>query len=314
MNFILATDDNFVQHCCVTMTSILRNNNDVHFFIFTEELSPQNAELLCNHTKSFGGTIEICKVDSNIVSRFPMPANADAHISVATYYRLFAALILPESIDKAIYMDCDMVVRKSFKELWDEPIEGYAVGAVFQSKGESQTNDKKRLHIPEQFGYFNAGLLLINLKYWREHSVTDRLMDYIRDYYATIHQHDQDVLNAVLYSEVKPISYTWNFLPLFFDVEKREFVEYVDYSCKITSPANIHFVSAPKPWDYGCSNPFKDEYYKYLDMTPFKGSKPKFVLSKFYRDVLYHKLVALIATLDIFNIRKRLNLRRIIKK
>lgn len=123
MNIILATDDNFVQHCCVAMTSVLLNDTDVQFYIFTEGLTQYNVELLTNQVVSYGGKIHICIVDSKIVSKFPMPTYADAHISIATYYRLFAAEILPQDIDKVIYMDCDMVARKSFAELWNTDIE-----------------------------------------------------------------------------------------------------------------------------------------------------------------------------------------------
>lgn len=303
MNIVLATDDNFVQHCCVTITSLLVNNKDVCIYLFTEGLSAENEMLLSDQTEKLGGELRVCKIDSSIVKRFPMPPNGGEHISIATYYRLFVAEILPPDIDKVIYMDCDMVVRKSFNPLWKTDLSNYAIGAVFQSMGNSQTRDKIRLMMPAKYGYFNAGLLLINLKYWRDNDVTNTLLSFIRDHYDVIKQHDQDVLNACLYDKVRPISYTWNFLPMFFQ-EGLQFQDYINYHDKIKDPANIHFVSVPKPWDFGCSNLYKDEYYKYLSMTPFKEFKPTFVWGKYWKSVVKVKLVYLIGKVDIFRIRK----------
>lgn len=150
MNIVLATDDNFVQHCSVTMLSILKHNSDVVFYILTEGLSESNVSMLNNIVAENGGDIYICNVDKEVVKRFPMPADADAHISVATYYRLLTEFILPQSVDKYIYMDCDMVVRGNMLELWNENVENYAIGAVFQSVSLAQEQDKNRLGIPEK--------------------------------------------------------------------------------------------------------------------------------------------------------------------
>lgn len=306
MNIVLATDDNFVQHCSVTMLSILKHNSDVVFYILTEGLSENNVSMLNNIVAENGGDIYICNVDKEIVKRFPMPADADAHISVATYYRLLTEFILPQSVDKYIYMDCDMVVRGNMLELWNENVEDYAIGAVFQSVSLAQEQDKNRLGIPEKNGYFNAGLLLVNLKYWRENNISKRLLDFVENSYSRIKQHDQDVLNAVLYNEVKPISYTWNYLPQFFNKTQLRFKSYVNYSMEVENPIIIHFVSAPKPWDYGCTHPYKQEYYKYLQMTPFANYRPRFIWRKYYDNILRHKIYHYIILLDVFNLRKKI--------
>lgn len=303
MNIVLATDDNFVQHCCVAMTSVLLHTKNVHFYIFTEGISSNNEELLKNHVRSLGGIIDFCIVDSRIVSQFPMPSNADAHISIATYYRLFSAEILPKEVEKIIYMDCDMVAMKDFVDLWNINIDGYAIGAVYQPLTDSQAKDKQRLLMDENAGYFNAGMLLVNLNYWRVNAVTERLLGFIKTNYSRIKQHDQDVLNAVLNKEVIPLDYTWNFTLPFFCIASLKFPTSIDYSEQITEPANIHYVSAPKPWEYGCEHPLRKEYYRVLDKTPFKGEKPKFIFRKYYNNVIRIKFLKLICTIDKFGIR-----------
>lgn len=304
MNIVLATDDNFVQHCCVAITSILKHNRNVILYIFTEGLTETNENLIREHVESLSGKITFCIIDKSITKRFPMPPEGGLHISIATYYRLFSASVLPGNIEKVIYMDCDMIVRGSLEELWNLNIDNKALGAVYQQISVSQGKDKKRLGIEQEYGYFNAGLLLLNLKYWRENNVTDRLFSFIQNSYSSIRQHDQDVLNAVLYKEAMPISYTWNYLSIFYKFKNLEFPQYVGYSAKINNPTVVHFVSVPKPWDYGCDNPYRKEYYEYLDMTPFKGWTPKFNWTRYYNYVIKPYLIKIIHNIDILNIRR----------
>lgn len=304
MTIVLATDDNFVQHCCVAIASVLQHNRNVLFYIFTEGLSRGNELILKDLAIGLGGRLEIILVDSEIVRKFPMPANADAHISIATYYRLFTALLLPNNVEKAIYMDCDMVVRRSMDDLWNTDLSSSALGAVYQPIGKSQEADLERLSIPKNYGYFNAGLLLLNLNYWRECAVTDRLFAFIKNRFGAIKQHDQDVLNAVLYSEAVPLNYTWNFLPPFIKAPQLSFPDRVDYSKQETDPAVVHFVSAPKPWEYGCRHPYRNEYYKYLSFTPFQGFRPSFNWRRYYKNSLRIWLLNIICKIDVFNIRK----------
>ena len=89
MNIVLATDDNFVQHCGTAIKSISFNNPDVNFFLLTEGLKPENVQLLREVASGHNCSLEICIVPSEIVKYFPMSRLASSHISIATYYRLF---------------------------------------------------------------------------------------------------------------------------------------------------------------------------------------------------------------------------------
>lgn len=298
MNIVIATDNNFVQHCCVTMTSVLMHNENVVFYLFTEGLTDFNSKLLTDHVIGLGGVLHICKVDSDIVSRFPMPSFMSSHISIATYYRLFSAEILPPSIDKVIYLDCDIVVEGSLLPLWNMDIEKYALAAVFQSH-QHNMESYKRLNISPEVGYFNAGVLLINVLYWRQNGVTQRFMDYVRYNFKLIHAHDQDVLNATLCKETLVIDYIWNYRECFFDGKKYDYPQRVRYNMCNKKPVIIHFVSKPKPWDYACMHPYRKLYYKYLNGTPFRNYKPRFSLNAIYNYIIKPFIVKI----DLFNLR-----------
>lgn len=309
MNIVCATDNNFVQHCGVMLLSILKNNSNVSVFLLTEGLSKDNTNKLTDLVTKNGGSIFIRIVPSDIVKYFPMSKMASSHISIATYYRLFVTSLLPEYIEKAIYLDCDMVILGSLKGLWETDIKNYALGAVYQSlEWSDHEKSWERLEIPRDYGYFNAGCLLLNIKYLREDGFQERACHFINDNFDKIISHDQDVLNAMYYNKTKALSSKWNFMPVFWskNLNKLQFPLCYDYQnemkTKSFEPIIIHFVSNPKPWQYGCHNRFASEYYKYLTMTEWKDFKPSFELSKYFKDAIVKPIKKWIKTFDRYNI------------
>lgn len=295
MNIVCATDDNFVQHCCVMLTSVLLNNKNVNVFILTEGLSELNYSILKDEVESKKGVFNCIIVDSTVISKFPMPISKDLlHISQATYYRLLMSDILPIGVEKAIYLDCDIIVRKSLIELWECDITNYAIGAIHQITREIE--DATRLNYPIEYGYFNAGVLLINIAYWRKNNIPTKLFDYIGENYNKIKYHDQDVLNAVLYNQSFSLEYKWNMLGFLFENEALKLMPESknDLIKELKDPTLIHFTSSPKPWDKVCLHPYRNEYFKYMLFTlHYKGNpKPNLYLNSFY--YLYTKIIKVI--------------------
>lgn len=321
MNIVLATDDKFVQHCTVAMLSILSHNSNVHFFILTEGLNEENKTYMSKIVSENNGEIEFCFVPSNIVKYFPMSSLASNHISVATYYRLFITSLLPESIDKVIYLDCDMVIRSSLEDLWNTNINEYALGAVYQDLGWSDHNDCwERLGIPRNQGYFNAGCLLMNLKYLRTYNFQEKAVKYIKNNIKRIISHDQDVLNALFYNQTKMLDCKWNYLSLFLSLSISE-LEFPD-GCKYAEekcqdgfePVIVHFVSKPKPWHFGCKNPYAVEYYQYLQQTKWKSFKPKFDFKQYLSFIVIPFLKRAGKKIDIFNLTERRHMKKVRKQ
>lgn len=278
MNIVCATDDNFVQHCSIMLTSLLVNNSDVQIYVLTEGLKPENEKIIREEVEDKGGKVDFCIVDSSIVEKFPMPEGAGLqHISRATYYRLLISDLLPKSVEKVIYMDCDIIVNKSIQELWDTDLSGYALAACKQI---GFGYEAERLGYPIEYGYFNAGVNMINLSYFREHNVSGQLIKYIADNYSKIKYHDQDTLNAVLYDKTLHIMPQWNMTSIIYAYQLQKRGDNVagvvlnDYKAEKESafknmkdPYVVHYVSRPKPWQVNCVHPLYHLYYDYAKRT-----------------------------------------------
>lgn len=278
MNIVCATDDNFVQHCSIMLTSLLVNNSDVQIYVLTEGLKPENEKIIREEVEDKGGKVHFCIVDSSIVEKFPMPEGAGLqHISRATYYRLLISDLLPETVEKVIYMDCDIIVNKSIQELWDTDLSGYALAACKQI---GFGYEAERLGYPIEYGYFNAGVNMINLTYFREHNISEKLINYIADNYSKIKYHDQDTLNAVLYDKTLHIMPQWNMTSITYSFrlsmrgDARNGKVICDYKNEKNNallnkknPPVVHYVSKPKPWQRDCVHPLYGLYYDYAAFT-----------------------------------------------
>ena len=278
MNIVCATDDNFVQHCCIMLVSLLINNKDVEIFVLTEGLKQKNIAIITEEVERYNGKVHFCLVDSSIIKKFPMPTSEGlSHISRATYYRLLIADLLPKNTHKAIYLDCDIIVNSSIEELWNTDITEYAIAA---SKQIGYGYEAERLGYPMEYGYFNAGMNVINLDYFREHNVSQQLIDYISQNYNLIKFHDQDALNGVLYNKTFYVMPQWNMTTIAYvyqfdklgDRKNGKLIngyekEKMNVKKFLYNPCILHYVSKPKPWQRNCVHPLYNMYYSYAKKT-----------------------------------------------
>ena len=213
INILVTPSDNYTMPCGVMFYSACVNNpqGSLHFFVVTDgEFTEESKNKLRQTVEPF----DFCIVDEDVISQ---AANvACVYYPRYVFYRLLAFKFLPSDIDRILYLDCDIIIRKPLQELWNIDVSSYGIAGV-PDVFEGNIAHYNRLEYPSQEGYFNAGVLLINLDYWRNNNVTERLLNYIRDNNDKIRAHDQDTLNAVLYKETKAIDYKWNFLPIFVD-------------------------------------------------------------------------------------------------
>ena len=170
MNIVCCTDKNYVMPCGVLLCSICENNKDeaVNIYIVSDSSVDQHCKdklnsIVAKYTQKSLFFININSSDMN-----DLPGLHNGHyITKAAYYRLFLSSLLPRDINKVIYLDCDMIVRKSLKKLWETSLEGKAIGTV-ADMCEIGISHYNNLHYPLSLGYFNSGMLLVNLKLWRE--------------------------------------------------------------------------------------------------------------------------------------------------
>ena len=244
MNILLAFNSNYYMPALVLLKSLLVHNQwcrAIRLYVLYSDLKP-------GEIRRFSQVAE----ESGIAKAIFLPVETDTFkdaplhlkwISRETYYRLLAQEMLPESVERVLYLDVDMIVMGSLEEFYHQDFEGkllvacnrYGLGGV----------DPKRLEqltLPRDTIYFHAGTLLYDLAGQRQQIDPNILYEYPVLFYQQLKYGDQDVLNAVFYGLTKFAD--WRVYNCFDSNTTRQRQEdRVRRSCKI-----FHYNGRGKPW------------------------------------------------------------------
>lgn len=293
LHLALNMDDRYLQHAVVMLTSVFVNSPGAHFvvYVLTDGLSDGVKTQLSHFIeKDYGNECHICELSEAQAHLFPEYVNS--HISLAANYRLFLSEFLPEDVHKVLYLDCDLVVEESVESLFTLNMDVAPVAAVedmFSGKSEVY----ERLGYPYEEGYFNSGVLLVNLDAWRSRKLSLKFVEFAQSHDNLVF-YDQDTLNGVLHGQWLALPPRWNvqdgFLRRHCHVreEKMEMVR-----AEAVHPAIVHYSGHRKPWLYDHLNPYANRYYHYLDMTSWKGWRPEVPAAYRRRQALYQVLYAI---------------------
>lgn len=101
-----------------------------------------------------------------------------SHITLPTYYHLLIGDLLPKNIDKCIYLDVDICVRKDLSELFNINMkDNYIAGVLSPSFYFNQKKHCSRLNLPSMNQYINVGILLIDLRQIRKENMTEKFIE-----------------------------------------------------------------------------------------------------------------------------------------
>ena len=178
------------------------------------------------------------------------------HFSLETYFRLKLPDFFPD-FDKVLYIDCDVTVLGDVKELWELDIAG-----VYAAVCEDIVPVEHLREFIGDFANFNAGVMVINLKKWREDRISQKCFDFIEHHSEKIFFVDQDVLNSMLIPKI-------NYFPRFWNLEYMPLNDVVSGLYSEQEIRLIHHISRMKPWNTPFGHIYADKYFKYLAKTPW---------------------------------------------
>lgn len=262
MNIACATDNRFAPYCGIMLTSLFENNkkNSFSVFILTKGLSKENVAKLNLLASHYHSTITMIELDSNNFAACPIE---DDRMSIVTYYRLALPFVLPSDIHRVLYLDVDIIVNNQIDALYNIDINDVALSACVDLNIDEVTSSK--VGVPKE-QYFNAGVLLINVDFWRRNHIAEKCFEFIKDNPNLITYWDQDALNATLHNAIPFMDITYNF-------RSRYIYEYFFHSfsddikrrvsrCAL-NPVIVHFASMDKPWHKIYAGPYQSLFLYY---------------------------------------------------
>lgn len=260
INVCLACDNNYAKYAGVVVASVLANSKDdesLNFYILDGGISESKKTEILSLKSIKDCKIEFVQIEESMFEDYKKVAT-HKYISIATYYRLRLATLLPE-VERIIYFDCDMVVNSSLNNLFNVELGENIIAGV---------RDINKRMLQQNPSYINAGMVLFDLNKIREENIEQKFYDYTNENFETIKMGDQTIINEVLKGRIKIVEDEWN-------VQSSNFTNRSSYT---KHPYIIHYVAKRKPWHFSSFSVHRPLYFKYLQMTPWKlnGFKEKF--------------------------------------
>lgn len=271
-NVTCNTDDNYAQHCCAMLCSLFEHNNcDFHIHILIHNLSIHNIEQLKKLCCKYNNKCSFYDVDESKLEGVKF--RKERPLTKAAYYRILLPEILNKNINKVLYLDCDIIILDDIKEIYEINLDNYALAACVDASPYNSLH-RKQLGLDIKDNAFCSGIMMINLKYWRDNNSEEKLIEYSKRERKIVFLHDQDSFNYVFKNQWFVLPPKWNrgiMTPFQFYPNAKIF----DYKEYLYSPKLIHYASkTAKPW-YDVKFPERNHYIKYLKCSGYDS--PKFI-------------------------------------
>lgn len=247
---LYACDDNYLPLMGASIYSLMENADKKHNYIIYILYTPTGIqENNINKIKAMENDsfkIVFVNVEEELTKIAKKLKTRDYYTNT-TYYRLFVSKLFPQ-YEKMIYIDSDTIVLGDISKLYNIDIgdniiagctdESVVVTPVFREYVE------KVVGVDSFEKYFNAGMIVINLKEFKNQNIFEKFLQLNDDYYFEVAQ-DQDLLNVLCKDKVYYLDIGWNKMPI-----KDENYQSLNI---------IHFNHGFKPWFF--DNVLYQEYF-----------------------------------------------------
>lgn len=277
MNILYTANDKFVPQIGAAICSVCENNKDVDqitFYIFSAKISSENKKKLKNLGREYGRDVEITEI-GNLEEHLGFSFDTSGWNPIVLS-RLIVDKLLPSKVQRIIYLDGDTIVLGNLSELWETDMRDSVIGACIEPTINKE--NLKKLNM-EDTPYINAGVLLINLDRWRKEKTGERILKYYRDRGGRVFANDQGCINGALKGEIHYLPLVYNYCNSYQFYNYKTFkkimhpIEYIseqEYSLYVENPIIIHYLGEERPWREGNRHQYREEFWQYLKMTPWK--------------------------------------------
>lgn len=276
---VFSSSQQYLPYLYVTIFSMLQKvlpSEKLDIIVLHNGFTDENKKMLLSLAAKHANTsLRFYNVEPDVSG---LDFEANAHISVDTFYRLFVPRICKE-YDKILYLDSDLLVCHDIRELYDSISDDRTVTATLDADFLSQFyNDgliadysMQVLKLERPVQYFQAGVMAFNLKLFRERYDLDRLLSF-----ALSHKFkylDQDIMNAFFRGDIHFIDMSWNVLMDSFEERKNNIVKSApahvcqQYMAARRRPRIIHYAGGDKPW-FNPSCDYAAEFWEMARLTP----------------------------------------------
>lgn len=277
MNILYTLNDAFVPQVAAGITSVCENNkrmDDITFYLMSLNISEENERKLEEYVHGYGRQITFIELE-DMQKFFTFQINTSGWNPIVLA-RLLLDELLPDTLERILYLDGDTIVRGDLSELWATDMGESAIAACIEPTCNKVRKSSLGL---DGIPYYNAGVLLVDLINWRKYGTGKQILDFYAAHEGKLFANDQDAINGSQAGKIVTLSSTYNYCNSYDFYAYRFLNRLVDYrfmpkteylAIKV-NPTIVHYLGEERPWRIGNHHKFRKDYDRYLDMTPWKG-------------------------------------------
>lgn len=295
-----AADENIAIGLYVAVYSVVRNaNSEVEYTVYVLDggLSVKTKSRI----KQIGLRKENIKIEiiedfSDETSKLKDPER----VGRSAYLRFLIPSLISEKHDRLVYLDSDVLMCEDIYNMVNQDMgqntimaaQDFLLPIVKDAKKYTKLTDV--VNLPDEEPYFNSGVLMIDLKKWRNDRVSDRCIDMIHENNDDLVMDDQDALNGVLYKKWGMLDPRWNVQLNWMEKSEKNFryeniIHKIGKEKILDNPYLIHYNVRKKPWEMGTRGQFRKKYLEYLRASNWfgEGEYYRYVFAKYINHVVH---------------------------
>ena len=245
--FVLAADYGYLRYLEATLKSVCYHHDNCKVYIMNRDIPQEWFVGIRKRLKCKNSELVDIKLTGDAISKEWKMAPDGGHINYMTFARYFIPQFVEE--EKVLYLDSDVIVTRPLNDLFEIELDNNLVAAAKIVFG---LEDR-----------FNAGVLLINNKLWKEENIQKQCIDITNSEHETLPEADQTVLNRLCGHRYIVLDDTYNF-QIGYDRLAEQRKQYFILEKSLNPlPAIIHYLSEDKPWNLFSFSRLRDVWWKY---------------------------------------------------
>lgn len=309
LNVVYATDEKYAGLTGISIYSLLDKNRDfleIHIYIIDDGIDIEAKRKICDVVKQFGRQLIFCP-SLKLEKKINMPDTLEKNLTI--YNNLFLGSLL--GVERVLYLDSDIVIINSLKELWNTDISDYLLAAVQDISGIIERYEAK---LKTEDVYFNSGVMLFNLKKCKEYNIEKQFVAAIQNGSSKSIFRSQRIVNQVCKNNILRISPKYNLLNEYIEfnaddlkifVQSKNFYSQEEMKAANDNPVIIHFAGYERPWCYKkCYHKYTNVFHEIEKRTPWgkiqmlPTTRKNLIMDRRLHHLLPHKLYMCIKYLN----------------
>lgn len=266
IDLLVTFDKNYIKPFKVMLKSLAVSNPKENFRIWLlhSAIPDDELESLMEYCSDHCMTLMPIKVSRSLFENAPVSKQYPQEM----YYRLLAPVLLPENLNKVLYIDPDILVINPVRPLWETELGEAAFAAASHSGIFEIINDVNRVRLGKDHDYFNTGVLRIDLMQARKLVRAEDVFSCVREQTELLVLPDQDIFNLLYGAKTLQVDdAVWNYDARYFSAYLLKSEGKYNIDWVMNNTVFLHFCGKQKPWKTKSFNRFSVLYKHYMNLV-----------------------------------------------